>query len=718
MEQMIGKALKYRGVVVAVFIIAAMLCLLISPGVRVNFNMVDYLPEQAASTIALDVMDSAYDKAVPNLRVMIPNVSLTQALDYKAQIKAVPGVEDVNWLDDQMNTKVPLETQDQKKVADWYVDGHALFSVVVAEEGQKECLDAIRTIIGDAGAMSGNPVDTVSAQSGTGAEIGRMMLIIIPAALLILLLTTTSWAEPFILLFSLGVAIAINMGTNIALGEISFVTNTTAIVLQLACSIDYSIFLLDRFAEMRDKGYDPLEAMAKAVAGSASSVLSSGLTTIIGFAALIIMQFRIGADMGIVLAKGIACSLVTTLVFLPCVTMYCYKLIDKTNHRSFLPSFRGLAKAANRIKSPVAVLVALLLVPCYLAGQNIDFTYGMSAMSSPDSKVARDRNAINDIFGESASFALLVPGGSMGDEIALGTAIKNMPEVSSLMSYAETVGNTIPSQFVPKDVLGMLNSEQYTRMVITARVPPESDETFAFVEKLRGTAQQYYPGQYHFAGEVVNVYDMKDTITGDSVKVNLISIGGIALVLLLTFKSLSLPFILLLTIESSIFINVAVPYFTGESINYIGYLVISSVQLGATVDYAILFANRYIENRGALPPKQAGLQAISDTAGSILTSGGILTMAGLVLGFISTNSLISQLGILLARGAALSALLVIVFLPGMLVWLDPLIQKTTLGLRVMNGDKHQTARQGKRSAYDQKVGRDTTNTAGSKEVHS
>jgi len=212
---------------------------------------------------------------------------------------------------------------------------------------------------------------------------------------------------------------------------------------------------------------------------------------------------------------------------------------------------------------------------------------------------------------------------------------------------------------------------------VMARVPPESEKTFAFVEKLRELAGTYYPEGYHLAGETANVYDMKDTITADSIKVNLISIGAIALILLLTFHSFTLPFFLLLTIESSIFLNLAVPYFTGQTLNYIGYLIISSVQLGATVDYAILFTNRYLENRAEMPKKQCAARTIQDTAGSILTSGGILTSAGLVLGLISTNGVISQLGILIARGAVLSAILVLVFLPSMLANMEPVIKRTT-----------------------------------------
>ncbi|MFP3156076.1 MMPL family transporter [Lachnospiraceae bacterium ZAX-1] len=685
MEKQIKKVLRHRVAVVIAFVAAAILSLILASGVGVNFNMADYLPEKAASTIALETMNASYEKAVPNLRVMIRDVRITEAIEYKKMLENVNGVSDINWLDDQVNLKIPLEMQDDQTVADWFVDGNALYSIVLEEELQKEALQEIKEIIGEHGAMSGNPVDTVNARTGTSSEIGRMMLIIIPLLIVILLFTTTSWIEPLFFMFNVGIAIALNMGTNIFFGEISFVTRTTSTILQLACSMDYAIFLLDRFAEFRKEGLEPLDAITSAIAKSAVSILSSGMTTVVGFAALIIMQFRIGADMGIVLSKGIFFSLLSTLLFMPCLAMFGYKLIDKTTHRPFMPSFKHFAVGVDKAKGMVAGMVLILLIPCYLAGQQISFDYGMSKMSGPDSQIAKDRTAINEIFGESASFALLVPNsstksGGLAKETALCRDIEHMPEVAALMSYVELIGNTIPQEFVPDDKLRMLNSDTYTRMVITARVPPESDMTFAFVEKLRGIAKNYYPGSYHLAGEVVNVYDMKDTITSDRVKVNLISIGGIALILLLTFKSFSLPIILLLTIEASVFINVSVPYFTGQSINYIGYLIISSVQLGATVDYAILFANRYIENRESLSKKQAIRQTIADTAGSIFTSGGILTMAGLVLGFISSNTLISQLGILIARGAVLSMTFVLAFLPALLACFEKIIMKTTKGL--------------------------------------
>ena len=673
--------LKLRGLVLILFFSAAAISAAMSAMVKINYDMVDYLPDEAPSTIALNTMNESYEQAVPNMRVLIRNVTITEALEYKEKIKAVNGVDDIMWLDDQFDLKIPLEMYDSKKVADWYKDGNAIFSVVVNEEGQKETLAAIRKIIPPDGAMSGNPVDTVNAQTTTSSEIQHMMMLIIPLIFAILLFTTLSWFEPVIFMINVGIAIIINMGTNLFFGEISFITRTTGAILQLACSMDYAIFLLDRFAETRKEGKEPIEAMTEAVVKSTTSILASGLTTVVGFIALVAMRFKIGPDMGYVLAKGIVISLIVTLVFTPCLTMCCYKYIDKTHHRSFMPTFKRTANAANRIKSYVTLSVIILLIPCGLAQQRLSFMYGMSGMAGPDSRVVKDRTAINELFGESSSFALMVPKGNIANEQALSDEIKNFDEVSSVISYVENVGKSIPPEFVPSEQLKKLNSDKYTRLVITARVPSESEITFAFVNKLRNTAQKYYQDSYLLAGESANVLDMKETITADSLKVNLIAISAIAFILLFTFKSASLPILLLLTIESSVFINLSVPYFTGQQLNYIGYLIISSVQLGATVDYAILFTHRYIENRSEMPKKQAAAKTISDTAGSILTSGGILTSAGLGLGIISTNGVISQLGMLIARGAVLSTLLVLVFLPALLTAMEWLIKISTHGLK-------------------------------------
>lgn len=680
MEKLIRRVLQHRRLVIALFLVGALLGGGLSPLVKVGFDMAKYLPPDAPSTVALSVMGTAYQTAVPNLRVMVTDVTIPRALAVKQQIGTLPGVTGILWLDDQADIHIPLETQDRTTVETFYKDNSAIFSVTINEDTKKETLASIREIIGPTGAMSGNSVDIVGAQQTTNHEVLIATLCIFPIILIILLVTSTSWFEPVLFLGNVGVAILLNMGTNLIFGEISFITQACGAILQLACSMDYAIFLLDRFREQRATGQPPQEAMAHAVARSSASILASGLTTVAGFMALMVMRFRIGPDMGYVLAKGIAFSLFTTLVFMPCLTVCCYKLMERTTHRSFMPSFAPMARGAAKIRGAVTLCVVLLLIPCYLGQHRISFLYGAAGLVAPGTQIDLDRKAINARFGESLPFVLLLPVGSAANEQALGEQVLKLPAVTSVMSYAATVGNQIPPEFLPKEQLEQLNSGGYTRMIVNAEAPPESTRTFALVEALRGAAQQYYPDSYHLVGEAVNVYDIKNTIEADAVLVNLIAIGAIAIILLFTFRSVSLPVLLLLTIESSIFINLAIPYFMGTTLNYIGYLVISSIQLGATIDYAILFAGRYYENRRELPAKETYLKTIGDTAGSIFSSAGIMASAGLALGFISTNSVVSQLGILLARGSALSAFLVLVLLPTLLSVAEPLIKRTTRGL--------------------------------------
>lgn len=684
MEKAVRGMLKHRTLILSLFIVAAILGAILFTQVKVNFNMADYLPENAPSTVAMNVMEEVFDEAVPNLRVMVYDAGIPEALEYKETISRMHGVNSVIWLDDYVDVRVPLETLDADTVGEWYKDGKALFSITVDEEPalQEQALAEIRDLVGENGAITGTAVYDVAARKAGGNEIAALMVVLVPIVLFILFATTTSWFEPALFILNVGVAVMLNMGSNIFFGEISNITQTTAGVLQLACSMDYAIFLLDRFAELRREGLSPTDALVNAVTKSTSSILSSGLTTVVGFIALVVMQFRIGADLGVVLAKGIVCSLLSTLVFMPCLTAIAYPLIDKTSHRPFLPSFRKLGIGVDKVKVGVSVAILILVVPCALASQQNNFLYGMDSAVSQESREALDENAIEEVFGKNNAFVVLVPGGSMSEEIALAEDIKAMPGVTSLLSYAETVGNTIPKEFLPKQLLDMLESGEYTRIVVNTAVQSEGRAAFQFVEKLRNAAETYYPDGAHVIGETATIYDIKDAVTSDSLYVNLICIGAIALILLVTFRSFSLPLVLLLTIESAIFINFAIPYFMGGTLNYIGYLIISSVSLGATVDYAILFTNRYFENRQTMPKKEAARLTITNTTSSILTSGGILFAAGVVLSLTSRNGVISELGTLLARGALLSAVFVIVFLPALLVKLEWLIKKTTMGLKL------------------------------------
>ncbi|MDO4554054.1 MAG: MMPL family transporter [Lachnospiraceae bacterium] len=677
MDKFINWLLEKRKIVIVFFALMTVLCFFLSTGVGVNYNLMDFLPDDAASTKALDIMDEEYNQAIPNMRVMVKVSGISEALEYKEKLMAVDGMDEVTWLDDSADIYSPIETIDQDTVDDWYKDGTALFQCTVDEEKEDQVVTQVREIIGDENSMSGQAVNNVLAPSNSAEEVSKIILFVIPIVFIILTLTTTSWFEPVLFLATIGVAILLNRGTNIIFGEISFMTNAAGSVLQLAVSMDYSIFLLHRFAEFRQEGMEIKEAMAMAVKKSTGSILSSGLTTVTGFAALILMRFKIGPDMGYVMAKAILFSLVCVLVLLPALALCTYKLIDKTAHRSFVPSVEPLAKLLMKLLVPAALVFCLLLVPSNKAQQSNSFIYGSSKIyTSQKTQMGRDIKAINDTYGESNPLVLMVPKGDMEKEVKLNKALLDMKNVTSVVSYVNTADSTIPVEYIPEEDASQLYSKHYSRYVIMLNLTETDAGSFEAIEQIKEIAGSLYD-EYHLAGELANTSDLKTIVNEDMVLVNGVAIGCIFLILLFNFKSISIPIILTLVIETSIWLNLSVPYIAGEELSYIAYLIINSIQLGATIDYGILFTDRYIEYRKIMPKKRAAKETMQSTMVSVFTSACVLTLSGIIMGLFSTNSIISQLGNLIGRGAVLSVVLVLMVLPALLVFFDKLIEKTT-----------------------------------------
>ena len=679
MERYTQFLLKHKKLIIGVFVLAAVLCAVLSGLVGVNYNFADYLPDDAASTRALEVMDEEYSQSVPNMRVLVYEVSIPQALAYKEKIADVDGVEEVNWLDDAVDIYEPLELAEQKTVEDWYKDGNALFSVTVDEKKQDSVIPAVREIIGEENCMSGTAVTSVLAPVNTSVEVQQIMFLAVPIIFLILILTTNSWFEPVLFMITIGVAILINRGTNLMFGTVSFVTNAAGSVLQLAVSMDYSIFLLHRFSENREEGLPVEKAMIEAVKQSVGSILSSGLTTVTGFLALVLMRFKIGPDMGWVMSKAIVLSLVSVLCFLPALAISTYRLIDKTQHRTFVPKFDKFAGMVMKLRIPALVLVILILPVSFLGQMKNDFFYGGSQVySTQATQMGRDMEAIDKMFGSSNPVVLMVPKGDMEKEIAMNEELKKLDCVTSVVSYVNSVGNAIPSSFLPSETVSRLYSAHYSRFVITMEAEEKDPDWYEKVNDIRNIGEKYYGDKIQYAGDLVSTEDLKTTITQDNTKVNFLAIAFVFCILLVNFKSLSLPVILTLVIESSIWINLGIPYFRGQTLFYIGYLIISTVQLGATIDYAILFSDRYMDFRKTFPKKEAAFMTLRTCTISILTSAAVLTLAGVILGKVSTNGVLSQLGILIGRGAALSFVLVIFVLPTLLILFDGVIRRTTL----------------------------------------
>jgi len=672
--------IEHKKRIMIIFITIAVLCAICALFVDINYNLVDYLPQEAQSTQAIEIIENEFSSPLPNARVMINNISLTQAFDYKEKLSSISGVADVTWLDDIVGADtlktVPYNYLDSSITENYYKDNTALYPITIESGAEKDTVTAIENFIGEENSVAGNAVNTAAMQEMSINEVLKALAILLPLVIIILILYTTSWVEPLLFLLSVGTAIIINMGTNIFLGQISFITFAVSPILQLAVSLDYAIFLLHSFNEYR-LIYEPKVAMKLAMKKALSAVAASAATTVIGFFALIFMRFEVGGDLGINLVKGVILSFISVMAFLPVLTLLSYKLIDKTKHRPLLPSLNNLAKKIIKISIVFFILSAVVALPCFLAQRNIDFTYGTGDITQV-TKAGQDAAKIDDKFGAENMLVLLVPKTDTGKEAVLCDELSELNHITAVASYVKSVGAQIPSEYVPNDVSEQFYSENYSRIILYTNLSEEGTVTFKTVQSVLDSAGQYYD-TYYLAGQAATLYDMKNVVSVDTKVVNIIAVIGIFIVLLLTFRSLSIPLILVFTIETAIWINLSFAYFANQSsFNFIGYLVVSTVQLGSTVDYAILITDRYLGCRRQMPKKEAIKKALGENFIAIVISAAILSLAGFTLAATSSNSIISQLGLLLGRGTLLSLFMVAFVLPSMLVLFDKAIQKTSL----------------------------------------
>lgn len=662
MKSFYSGVIRFRYGIMIFFFIAALLGVFCKKMVKVDYDMNDYLPESSPSTVALDVMDQEFGGAIPNARVMVKAKDKKEALDYKKSLENIDGVISVMWLDDALPVDLPFSMYPEQTLNTYYKDGYALFQVTIEEDKRTEVVPEIYELIGDENAATGSAISTALATATTLKEVRKISIIAVLFLVCVLVLTTTSWIEPLVVLIGLGVAILMNAGSNLIFGQISFVTNAAGNILQLAVSLDYSVFLIHRFDECRETAA-PEEAMQKALVLSTKSILSSGLTTVIGFLALVMMRFEIGSDLGLALAKGIAISLLTVFLFMPGLILVSFKWMDKTRHKVFMPSFQKLGKFISKTKYLAGIIFICLIIPSYIASNSNTYYYGASHIFGSETRLGKDTAKIEKIFGKNDNYVLMVPKDDTVTETQLLDELENMNKIKSITALHAMIGPAVPASSVPDTLLKKLQSENYDRIVLNVDAEYEGEATFELVEKIRETAEKYYQDKFYLAGEGVSTYDLMDTITDDMVKVNLLAIGAVFIVLLFTMRSVILPVILVLTIETAIWMNLSIPYIKGQSIFYIAYLLISSIQLGATVDYAILFTERYKENRQKLNKQESIVETVSNVTVSVFTSGLTLTVVGFLLGMIATHGLLSQLGYFLGRGTIFSMIAVLFVLP-------------------------------------------------------
>ncbi|MDD4002725.1 MAG: MMPL family transporter [Clostridia bacterium] len=681
-------------------IIFAALCIIsifTLPLTKVNYDQTKYLPQDTQTSKGLKIL---YDEFGENasLSVMVKDLSLQQALEFKALLIQIDGAKQVVWLDDIVLPYKPEEIStdmfwqnyqnfsaslpdEVKNVLSNYYNGDALFTVILnGKEYEQSTISAIEKIdkLGDVH-LSGEAAKTYNNVDVTYSETFMAMLIIIPLAIIILLFATDSFIKPFLFLLVMGVSVIINMGSNAIFGEISYLTQATAAILQMALSIDYMIILSNRFNKEREKFTDIKEAMCEAVRKSILPIAASSLTTIAGFVALMFMRYSIGFDMGIVLTKGIFLSLLTVLLLMPSLMILLNKAIEKTSHKTFKLSFKGLFGLLKKSRFVLPVIMLILIAASAYAQYNNEFIYGDSASTGgKGSRLYQDRAAIEQSFGRQNQLVILVPKSDITKESTIAMQLTQKEYITSVSSYsiakfqAEGSGLSL-SPLTEKQFLG----ENYFRIILNLNVSEEGDDSTAAINDIKSIADGQFT-DYYLIGNSASVLDIKKVTDYDYNVIMAVSIGLVFLVLLFSFKSILMPLLLIFVIQGSIWINYAYPYLFNQPIIFIGLIMVSCIQLGATIDYGIILSESYMHYRKSMGKFDAALASLQENKHSVITSASIMCGAGFALSIASTMPGVSMIGVLVGRGALTSGLLVLILLPQLFMLFDKGIHYTSL----------------------------------------
>lgn len=627
--------------------------------------------------------------------------NIQEALAFKEELAHYQGVKSLRFIDDVTDISVPLALQDQALLKNYLHNGYARYELVVTSENYGVYLRELRkhfaprTLL-----LTGQALDMGSANVAVRNEVKSIMLFSVPFALVILYLISSSAIEPLLFILTIFAAVLLNMGSNFLKGDISFITQSIAGIMQLAVSMDYAVFLLHQFKIATHEGYSLQEALDLAIVRSFSSITSSAVTTFFGFVVLVLMSFRLGLDMGLVLAKGIIFSLLCVLTLLPCLIKELSWLISKLSYRPLLRAdhFQFLPKVAKAIRYPYLVIVILLLPLAFMAQKRTDISYGMGNLPT-NSQAYTDRLTMEKNFGRSLLYLVLANRQDSTHITDLVQDIKILPNVNAVISYSEMVGPDVPKQVLPPNLIKQLVAKNYERIIVQSDLAADSHAAFKLARSLRKVSRKHLTKDFYTVGEAFSLLDMKDTIEHDNIIINYFIISAIALVLLFTFNNFCIPFLIVLTIEFSIWLNLAVPYFESTRLNFIGYLVVNTFQLGATVDYGILLCEKYCNHRKSLSKQDAFARCIKEAAASLLAPALILSGCGFILSAISSLQAVSEIGLVLGRGALLSLFNVLLLLPNLLFIFDWLVvhsnfQLTTI-YKSLKGKLNRSTQKGK-----------------------
>lgn len=674
---------KYRKLIIAIYILLLLPAAVGYLLTDVNYDLLSYLPDDLNSKQGEVILEEEFEVSGLGL-LMARDKKDYQVKNLIKDLETVSGVDDVVWLGNYSDIYVPRDFM-EPQIRDRFVTGETLLLQVRFTENARsdKTIDAVadirELIAGDADLFfGGEPAILVDLQKGIGEESFIYTAIAVFMILVVLTMSTSLYLDPILFLAAVGVAIVINMGTNYFLGEISFMTASIAAVMQLGISLDYAIFLMHRFEEEKNGNRDVDEAMESTINKTSTTVASSGLTTIGGFAALIAMQNGIGSDMGIVLGKGIIVSLIVTLTFLPALIMTFYPLSKRFKHRILLPSFKTASGLLIKLRWVFVLFFVIIGVPAFLAQNNVDYYYSTSYYLPRDSQAALATEEILAEYGAVDIAYLITPDQGRHVDRNLVQNLNNIENIDSIMALSEQVDPAIPELIIPEEVVKEFKVEDYRKVMIFLEDTDDEQLLFSTIDIIRDTADTLYD-EHYLAGQSALTRDMALLSEIDARTVALVSVAAIGMIVAISFKSLSLPLILVLAVQLSIWMNLGALYFQDNTVASLTPIIIGAIQLGATVDYAILYTIRYRENLLMIPDRLAAAKkTIEDTGRSILTSALILFSATFGISIIAGIATTREMTMLIGRGAMISMLVMFTLLPALLLLNDKLISLTTI----------------------------------------
>ena len=615
--------------------------------------------------------------------VTIENMPARQVQDLKEEIKKIDGVGKVLWVDDLTDITVPKEMLPQDVQDIFYGKNDATLVMVTFEDtmSSETTMSAIKSMkkLLDKDCFIGGMAAVVEdTRELVDNEIVLYVTVAVALLMVILFLSLESTVVPLLFIASIGVAVLYNMGTNYFLGEISFITKALAAVLQLAVTTDFSIFLLHRYEEEKTHQPDHEQAMATAIQQTFSSITGSSLTTIAGFLAMCTMSLTLGTDIGVVMAKGVLFGVLCTVTVLPALIMLFDKPIERFRHRTFIPKMKRLSHFIVKRRVPILIVFLILVIPFVYGQANTNVYYNLLDTLPDDLISSQGNQKLKDTFDMTATDFILVDDSLTNAQMnEITDRLEELDGVAQVVSFEKYVGGVIPDNMLPQELSDTLRKAGKEIMMVNSLYPTASDEQNAQLDKMNAILKEYDKDAY-ITGEAPMTKDLIDVADRDFKSVNITSIALVFLIIALVFKSISVPFLLVLAIESAISINMGIPFFTGETIPFISSIVIGTIQLGATVDYAILMTNRFREERslGHSAPEAAQL-AIENCSQSIITSALAFFLATVGVGLIADVDLIKSLCLMMARGALISMFVILFILPTLLILFNKVIEKTS-----------------------------------------